>query len=505
MRIKDYLRKGLGTVQSISRGYGSTLGNGAYGFAGQSSGRDWNREAGVRYDNSIVFSAIMYAWNALTEVDLVVRTPKSDGTHVESKTHPAIDIIQNPNPWYDGASLMSGWAVSELAGPGYSCTYKHRSSAGRVVALEYVPHFSIFPFCNPGSGNFIDHFQLTVSGGYQRIDPRNILMQRFGPMDPRRPQTCIGPLLAALLEVVTDKQAANYTAALLSNVGITPHLISPNMRDGDGQEIVFETAQINQIKQAFEDKITGDNRGRPLIMPLPIKVDSLSFSPSDMNLEGIRNISEERICAALGIHPLAMYLGTALEQSNNRASAGSAFTQSARSFNKPYLKRKSQQLTRDLGPELLEPGEYFWFRSEDIEALQEDKTETAKRNQIEVGGPYKTANEKRKELGLPPIEGGDVLVSRGTSKPKEDDDEERQDQRGTSRSLVIGEVLSALKVVAESQNPQPIQIHQETPAQPDINLNVSLTMPEGQKSSKTLNIVRDEAGNIAQVVTEDAE
>lgn len=390
MLFLNRARKGF---QSINRRPAGGVGHAI------ASGRSWSREAGLRYDNSVVFAAVMFACHALTEVDLVVRRPGRDGAMREVPNHPILELLHNPNPWYDLATLISGWVISELASPGgCSYTYKHRSPAGKLIGLEYVPHFAVS--ASP------DGYLLSTGNGPTAVPRTDILQQRFGPLDPLRPEVSYGPLNAALLEVASDKQAANYTAALLANVGVTPHLITPG-RLPDGTDLIFDRAQIQQIQMAFEEKITGDNRGRPLVAPLPLEVKSLSFSPNDMNLDAIRNISEERICAVLRIPPAALYVGTGLEHQNNRASAEAAAKAAARAFTKPYMRRKARELTRDLVPELGRPGDEVCFRVDQIEALQEDKTEAAKRDVAELA--FMTVNEKRRERGLPPLMGGDAL------------------------------------------------------------------------------------------------
>lgn len=369
----------------------------------------------------------MYAWNALSEVDIVVKRPSKDGTMVEVPGHPITQLLHEPNPWYDGSTLLSGWIISELAGRGgISYTYKHRSAAGKLVGLEYVPHFAIRPWTSPGSGAFVDSFKLSLQGGQMDVAPSDILQQRFGPMNPLMPQVSLGPLEAVLQRICTDKQADNYTASLLKNTGVTPHLISPALKDADGTEILFGEAQSLQIAAAWEDKITGDNRGRPLIMPLPVSVQNLSFNPDDMNLDAIHNINEERICAALGIPPLVLHLGTALEQSNNRASADAAYRQAARSFVKPYMLKKGSQLTRDLVPELGQPGDKVCFRWELIEALQNDATKEADRDETACGGAWMTVNEIRAKRGLPPIDGGGVIRSKSAKEPKSNEQDKNQ-------------------------------------------------------------------------------
>lgn len=418
MTLRKLARQGFA---SLARGYGGFFGGGLGLLGTVQRGYDWNREAGVRYDNSIVYAAIAYAINALTEVDIYVRRPKGDG-YEEVPGHPITELLQRPNPWYDGTTLISGWVISELAGrAGMSYTYKHRSAAGKLIGLEYLPHFAVRPYWAPGSGNFIDSYLLSVQGGWRQEPIENILEQRYGPINPIMPQVSVGPLEAVLLEIGTDKQAANFTAALLLNVGVTPHLISPALKDAAGQEILFGDDQMRQIEAAFEAKITGDNRGRPLVSSVPIKVDSLSFSPQDMNLEAIRNVSEERVCAVLRLPPLVLNLGTGLESTNNRASAEAAARQAARDFVKPYMQRKGRQLTRGLVPELGEPGDEVCFRIEAVEALQEDKTAAAKRDAVQCGGAWETPNEVRARYGMPPVPGGDELRSQIPSETKSDD------------------------------------------------------------------------------------
>ena len=407
--------------KSVSRGYGGYGGSGfVFGLPGSGEGRDWNREAGVRYDNSIVFAAIQYAINAMTEVGPpYVRRPKGDGTYEAVPNHPVTALFANPNPWYGFDVLMGGWVISELAGRhGQSYTYLHRSSGKKIIGLEYVPHFGIGPFTSPGSDNFVDWYLLRTYEGQQKIPVEDVLVQRFGPINPLRPQISIGPLESVLMEICTDKESANYTAALLLNTGITPHLISPAIKGDDFASQNFSKEQVGQIKELISEGATRDNRGKALVMRLPIKVDSLSFSPVDMNLEGIRNISEERIGAALGIHTNVFGMGTGLEQANNRASAGASFAQAARSFVKPYMRRKAAQLTRALIPELGQPGEEIVFKMEDIEALQDDKTEAAKRKAISCGGAWLTVNEIRESEGAKPIEGGDELRKQSATSDK---------------------------------------------------------------------------------------
>lgn len=428
MKIIDAARRGL---KSLSRAYSGghimpwTIGD-------INSDRDWSRDAGLRYSNGIVFSAIQYASDKLTEVDIYVRRRSANGDWTEVPNHPITELLNAPNPWYDGATLMSGWVISELAGRGgMSFTYKHRSPAGKLVALEYLPHFAVKPFWRPNSGSFIDGYQISTAAGKVDIPAEDILTQRYGPINPLMPQVSIGPLEAVLREVVTDDQAAAYTAALLFNCGVTPHLISPAVPAEDVDSVVFGKTQLEEIETVWAEKISGDKRGKPLVIPIPVKVDNLSIDPASMNLEAIRNISEERVCSALRIPPYALGLGSGLDASTNRATAEAVALAAARDFVKPYMKKKARQLTRDLIPELGAEGEEVAFRIEDIEALQEDKTEEATRDKTACGGPWESVNEVRKRRGLPPVPGGDEIRSNASAK---DDEDNKDTNRSNDRN-----------------------------------------------------------------------
>lgn len=434
MGIFDLAKRGRASMKSVTSGYGAMSSSSHFNRIGGGEGKNWAAEIGHGYDNSIFYALIMGAWNWMTEVDIYVRRPASvsaDGKvkYNEVPNHPITQLLKNPNDWYGGETWLGGCIVSELASPrGCSYTYKHRSTAGKLIGLEYVPHQAIWPYVSPGSGNFIDEFHMSIAGGYAKVATKNILQQRFGFIDPRRVQVSVGPLYALIMEVATDKEAALYTLSILHNMGVTPTAISPHMTDEDGKPFAYSTEQLDEIEAVINTKITNDNRGRPVVFPLPIRVDSLGSDPGKLNLEGLRNIPEERACAALNIHPLSVYLGTALQQSNNRASSDSAFKQTARSFTKPYMKKKGAQLTRDLVPELGEPGDEVCFRIGDIEALQEDKTESANRKATSCGGPWLTPNEVREEEERKPLDGGDDLRTKSAPEKDSGDPEEEDDE-----------------------------------------------------------------------------
>lgn len=431
----DWLRRSARGAfpPSVAKGYGGYFGSGL-GSLGTGEQQSFNRDAGLRYDSSPVYAAIMYAYRELAGVEIVHERPRRNGSWEVVKGSPIVDLLTNPNPWYGFDTLLTGWLTSEMASPtGMSYTYKHRGSYGLVSALEYVPHFSVTPFIEPGRDKpWVSFYQISLNGGYEQALPEDLLVQRYGIIDPLKPQQCFGPLESCLTNVVSDKEAGAYVAALLANMGATPHVFMPPSKTADDGDAYLTDENARDIKASWRASTRKGNRGEPMVFLLPLEIKDLCIDPSKMDLASITNINEERIGAALGIDPRVLNLGTGLEQGNNRASAEAAFKQAARSFVKPYMNRKGRELTRDLVPELGRPGDRIRFKTEDIEALQDDKAETAKRDDLELN--YKTIDEKRAEKGLPPLPNGEGEVCLGLLKAKKGGDatkEKEEDGPGT--------------------------------------------------------------------------
>jgi hypothetical protein len=73
---------------------------------------------------------------------------------------------------------------------------------------------------------------------------------RFGK-DPRNLLRGFSPLAAVMREVYTDDQAANFTAAILKNLGIIGVIFAPER--GDNPE---------RIGEELKDYVQPDSRGR---------------------------------------------------------------------------------------------------------------------------------------------------------------------------------------------------------------------------------------------------
>src|SRR5581483_6204053 len=106
-----------------------------------------------------------------------------------------------------------------------------------------------------------------------------------------------------------DDEAANFTAALLRNMGVPGVVVSPEQ----GATVSQEDADVT--KAYVKSKFTGDNRGEPLVLSGPTKVQQFGFSPEQLLLKELRRIPEERVSAVLGVPAMVAGLGAGLDRS----------------------------------------------------------------------------------------------------------------------------------------------------------------------------------------------
>lgn len=370
------------------------------------SGYDYKTEAGMLWDNSIVLAGIGWIAATLPESELGVGT--IGGKDVDEK-HPAARLISTPNCDYNGANLWAGTVLSLLT-DGNAYWRKVRDRTGQVKELWYVPHYRIEPVWPTDGSEFISGYRMSVDSSQRVLPKRDVLHFRHHILDPLNERKGLSPLKAALREICTDNESATYTAALLRNSGVPGALISPEPRPGDSQDLVFEKQQREDLAALWRAKFTGDHRGEPLVVPVPMKVQQFSFNPQQMLVDKVTDRPEERICALLNIPPVVLNLGTGLKNTNNRASYSEARRAAYESNIVPTQERIARELTHQLLVEF-DPGRdltFRWDRSA-VEILRESEDAKFVRAGQAFRDGYVTINEARGLVGLQPLEGGDRL------------------------------------------------------------------------------------------------
>ena len=337
------------------------------------STKDWARIAGDLGLNGVVASAMdWYIRNWAQAQPQVMR--KVDMQQAEPIEHPALQLIAQPDPLVMG-SLFWAWVVQDYKLFGNTYIRKIRSfTRGTVTALQFLPQDMVRPVGN--GTNPLTHYVYTTDGRSFDIPVSDIIHIRYGrePSDIRLGRS---PVTAVLREIATDNTASTTAWGLLANGAMPSLIVGPDAKDAS---VDLSMDDARQVKRQLHEDLSGDGSGGIVVMTGPYKMDRVSLTPSELALDSVRRVPEERICSALGINPMVLGLGSGLERSTyaNYERAQQAAWEDGMV---PLLRTISDALTADLLPEYPETqeGDYIVFNVDNVRALADDLAAEADR------------------------------------------------------------------------------------------------------------------------------
>lgn len=319
--------------------------------------------------------------------------------------HALLALVRRPNRFYSGLLLWFATIVSLII-DGNAYWIIVRNAQLKPVELWYVPHWLMDPRSESES-EFIEYYRYTPAGRQIRLDPDDVVHFRYG-LDPDNTRKGLSPLKPAMREVFTDEEAANFSASILVNGGVPGLLISP---DGES-DISPDDAEA--VKAYVKEKYTRDNRGEPMVMSGPTRVQEFGFSPEKLNLSAIRNIPEERITALLGVPAAIVGFGTGLEQATQNATMQTlrrvAFESAVVPIQRLVAEELQIQLLGDFEPN---PDRVdVMFDNSAVRVMQEDENALWKRLNLGVAGGWLKVTDAQALVGLEPDETQDGYLRR---------------------------------------------------------------------------------------------
>ena len=333
---------------------------------------NWRNQAGDLMLNSIVAIGMDWYIRNWSQGVPTVRRPMPDG-QVETVTdHPILQLLAQPTPNVP-PSLVWSWILPDYQLLGNAYFRKVRVS-GRVVGLQYLAADMMRPVGN--KVNPLIKYQYTVDGTSYDIALEDLIHIRYG-RDPQDSRFGRSPITSVLREIATDNVAASAAFGMVRNGGMPSIMVGPDYKGGV-EDLSEDDAR--QTKRKLQQDFTGDNAGSVLVMTGPFKVEQVSHKPSEMAFDEIRRKPEERVCAALGLNPLVLQLGSGLERatySNLEQATRSAWTDGMI----PLMRQMAEALTIALLPDYEEtqPGDYLEFDVSTVPSLQADLNEDAER------------------------------------------------------------------------------------------------------------------------------
>ena len=358
------------------------------------------RSVGDGLESNVLTTPILWIGKAFSEARVGVRVLQPDGEVEKDLGHPMARLLARPNPCYSAPALWVATLLSYLTA-GESYWQKVRGRKGEVVELWYLPHWLVEPVGT--TSELITHYLYRPTGAAIRIEPSEIIHLRYG-INPKDMRHGYSPLASILREVFTDDEAARLVSALLRNKGIPGMLISPE------KDVVVDEQDAEAMKAYVAEKFTGLNRGKPMVLRGATKVQTFGFSPAELDLSALRNVSEERVCAALGIPPAVVGFGTGLEDSKVGATMREYVKLAWVSGLRPIQRMMAADMTLQLLPDFdKNPRAEVCFDDSEVEALQPDRLQAAQAGRVELEGGIATRGEVRKRLGYEVTDADDVF------------------------------------------------------------------------------------------------
>lgn len=365
---------------------------------------DYRRSAGDGRTNAAVMACVRWAQRALPEAPLQVVTRNRDGELKPAPEHALQMLFERPNSYYSGLHLL-GALLADLMLTGNGYAIKLRSADNRVVQLWWVPSTLMEPrWPDNDPSVFISHYDYSVEGQVVQVDPSEVVHIRQG-FDPNNVRKGLSDLTSLYREIATDNEGANWTGSLLRNGAVPGVIISP---EGDTSA---SAADLEDIKEKFQARFGGDQRGAPLVMKGPTKVQVLSFTPEQMNLRAVRQIPEERITAVLGIPAAVVGLGAGLDTTKVGATMREMREQAYESCLIPIQRLIVAELQMQLVKDFGDPAKLrVQFDLSQVRVLQDDQNALHQRARDDLGAGLITLNQALQMIGQEPLSGaeGDV-------------------------------------------------------------------------------------------------
>ena len=355
--------------------------------------------------NSAALACLNVLGTAFSEPSLNVYLKNNDGKEL-IVDHEASRLWNNPSP-YLSSSLLAQYITSAISVSGDAFILKLKSDAGQVVEL-----YPLIPELVEVKGTkeeLITHYIYKQKGQTLNIAREDIIHLRER-IDPRDHKRGLSPLRSVMVEILGDAAASQMAAALVKNTGVPSVVISPK------NDLSMTGEEAENIAETFGRRFGGENRGRPLVISGgEVDIQTLSFSPKDLEIGALRNVNEERISAVLGVPAILAGLGAGLKSAtySNVKELREFFTEQKLI---PMWKSVANDFTNQLLLTDFETNNAYSmeFNLKDVRALSADEDASMSRAVQGFNAGFMTVNEARQATNMPNIDKADYFM-RGMS------------------------------------------------------------------------------------------
>lgn len=352
---------------------------------------NYAKEVGDGLKSSVIVPLLCWLMRAVPEPPIVVEQLTAEQWIINPQ-HKLPRLLRRPNPFYTRRALLQATVMDYSFGEAF--WIKNRNGLGDVTEVYWAPRALMTPKLKiPGNIDTL-YYEYRVNGIPKEYAPSEVVHFRFGA-DPANPLRGYSYLASMFREVYVDDQAANFTASILRNLGIIGLLFAPE------GSVNIPPAQLPQLKDYVKENFTGDKRGNAMIFSTPMKAQVLQYNLQGFDVGPIRDISEERLSAAVGVPAAVVGFGTGLQQTKVGATMREMRLLAWRQAVIPMQEDFGEELDRSLLPDFQSNVNLFRvsFDFSAVADLWEDKKDQHDRIRQDLLAGVIKLSEARRDLG----------------------------------------------------------------------------------------------------------
>lgn len=395
-----------------------------------------------------VFIAADKIANATAAVRYKVMRYKANGKDEEVFAGPLVDFLENPSPNFTAKDFVYlNTIYKELTGNAF-----WERKGRRIMPL--IPS-NVTPVVSHG---IVTAYKYSDGSEQRTILAKDVLHDRY--VDPARPWWGVGKLAKIARWVDTSSYANEFLRRFFINGATFGGFIET---EEESQE------RIMLIKAGLHNDHVGvENSHKIGVLPKGSKFTATMSKMSDMEMGATDDRYRDKILAGFGVPKTLVGLTTEV----NRATAEASEYVFARYTIKPIVEDFLEFLNNNVAP-VIDPKGDFYFACDEFVPINMEIA--LKEREISLGKQaYRTVNEVRTEIGLPPVDGGDVIyatspfqVPLGSEPPEpqpivpagDEDTEDDEEPDGEPKKALPRHIRNALKtarmidsIVAKAQD-----------------------------------------------------
>lgn len=313
---------------------------------------------------------------------------KSDDVE-EIIDHPFLDLINNVNPFSNMSDLLELTVMFlDLAGDAY--WYVVRNKAGVPEALWSMPSQYVTPVAGKTLDTFIEAYKFDRGVSSVILPIEDVVA--FAYPNPKSQIRGFAPVLGVADAVYNNSQMNIYEGALFENKARVDGVFQV-----DG---TVPMAQVERMKEKYAAEYQGAQKaGKSPILPPGLTFQKTSMTAEEISFIEGRRLTREEIAAGMDV-PISL-----LDPNSIRSNVEGAQYYHAKFGIEPRLRKIEEKLNEKLLPMYDSKGTMFVAFDSPV---PEDKSFELEARVRQTGVPVMSVNEARAEVGLEPVEGGEV-------------------------------------------------------------------------------------------------